>query len=104
MGAARARGVSSLVPFPLQRISGRIQQPCCVDLVHRITFLADIVAQVKRAAGVYDSVHETLERDKKIIQQSLHKQQNWSFQDFFLPFDGPRRVGFILVICFQSST
>lgn len=58
MGAARARGVSSPVPF-LQRISGRIQQPCCVDVVHRMTFLADTADQVKRAAGVYDFVHET---------------------------------------------
>lgn len=99
MGAARAQGVISPVPFLLQRISGRIQHPCCVDVVHRMTFLADTVAQVKRAAGVYDFVHETQERDKN-IQQPLHDQQNQSFQDFFVPW----RIGFILVICFQSST
>lgn len=104
MGAARAQGVSSPVTFLLQRISGRIQQSCCFDVVPRMTFLADIVAQVEHAAGVYDFVHETRERDKKNLQQPLHEQQNWSSQDFFVPLNGPRRVGFILVICFQSST
>lgn len=102
MGAARAQGISSAVHFLLQRISGRIQPPCCVDVVHRIKFLADTVAQVKHASGVY--VHETREGDRKSIQQPLHEQQKWSFQDFFLPIDGLQRIGFILVICFQSST
>lgn len=104
MGAARAQGISSPVHFLLQRISGRIQQPCCVDVVHRIKFLADTVAQVKHASGVYDYVHETRERHRKSIQQPLHEQQKWFFQDFFLPINGLQRVGFILVICFQSST
>lgn len=98
MGAARAQGVISAVPFLLQRISGRIQHSCCVDVVRRMTFLADTVAQVKRVTGVYDFVHETQERDKN-IQQPLHDQQNWSFEDFFVPW----RICFILVICFQSS-
>lgn len=62
MGAARAQGLSSPVPFLLQGISDRIQQPCCADVVPRMTFLADTLAQVKRAAGVYDFVHETRER------------------------------------------
>lgn len=62
MGAPRAQGLSSPVHFLLQGISDRIQQPCCFDVVPRMTFLADTVAQVKRAAGVYDFVHETRER------------------------------------------
>lgn len=36
-----------------------LQQHCCVDIVHRTTFLADTVVQVKRASGVYDFEHET---------------------------------------------
>lgn len=42
-----------------------LEQHCCVDGAHRMTFPADRVVEVKRASGVYDFEHETRETDKK---------------------------------------
>lgn len=63
VGAGRAQGARS--PVSQREGAELLEQHCCVDGAHRMTFPADRVVEVKRASGVYDFEHETREMDKK---------------------------------------